>query len=419
MYKDKKNIFNSSGWQVGEDLQKKTNSIVDALRKKRENKEIPIFSIIDSDLDLEKIINNSKFFTDKKLKDFVLIGTGGSSLGADSFIQAHKYHNGDQSIGFHILDNLDPNAVSQIFDLIEPSTTKFLAVSKSGKTTETIALLLIVINWLKLKNIKVKESIMVMCEENSNEFQELIEIAKEYNLKIVQHQNIGGRFSAFTSTGLLPAAIMGLDLYMIRKSARDSLNNIFNNNNFIIKSALFSNNLNEKSNLNCVISYGDALSPLVAWYKQLWNESLGKNSKGTFLLSGKGSLDQHSQLQMWLDGPNIGNYTFLKVDNNNGYKIPKSEISPWLSDLSLGEILNTMAESTYDALKENKRAVRSITIPDISVETIASLMVTFILEVLVVAELLGVDPYTQNAVEAIKINTFKRLKNYEYNKKTT
>ena len=419
MYKDKKYIFNSSGWQVSDDLQKKTNSIITSLRKKRDDKNIPIFSIIDSDIDLEEIIHNAKFFTDKKLKNFVLIGTGGSSLGADSFIRAHKYHHGDQSIGFHILDNLDPNAVSQIFDVIEPSTAKFLAVSKSGKTTETIALLLIVINWLISKNIKVKESIMVMCEEKSDEFQELIEIAKEYNLKIVQHQKIGGRFSALTSTGLLPAAVMGLDPYMIRKSARDSLNNVFDNNNFIIKSAVFSNNFNEQSNLNCVISYGDALSPLVAWYKQLWNESLGKDSKGTFLLSGKGSLDQHSQLQMWLDGPNIGNYTFLKVNNNNGHKIPKSEISPWLSDLSLGEILNTMAESTYDALKENKRAVRSISIPDISAETIASLMVTFILEVLVVAELLGVDPYTQNAVEAIKINTFKRLKNYEYNKKTT
>ena len=419
MYKDKKYIFNSSGWQVSDDLQKKTNSIITSLRKKRDDKNIPIFSIIDSDIDLEEIIHNAKFFTDKKLKNFVLIGTGGSSLGADSFIRAHKYHHGDQSIGFHILDNLDPNAVSQIFDVIEPSTAKFLAVSKSGKTTETIALLLIVINWLISKNIKVKESIMVMCEEKSDEFQELIEIAKEYNLKIVQHQKIGGRFSALTSTGLLPAAVMGLDPYMIRKSARDSLNNVFNNNNFIIKSALFSNNFNEQSNLNCVISYGDALSPLVAWYKQLWNESLGKDSKGTFLLSGKGSLDQHSQLQMWLDGPNIGNYTFLKVNNNNGHKIPKSEISPWLSGLSLGEILNTMAESTYDALKENRRAVRSISIPDISSETIASLMVTFILEVLVVAELLDVDPYTQNAVEAIKINTFKRLKNYEYNKKTT
>ena len=100
-------------------------------------------------------------------------------------------------------------------------------MSKSGKTTETIALLLIVINWLISKNIKVEKSIMVMCEENSGEFQELIEIAKEYNLKIVQHQKVGGRFSSLTSTGLLPAAVMGLDPYMIRKSARDALNNVF------------------------------------------------------------------------------------------------------------------------------------------------------------------------------------------------
>ena len=70
----------------------------------------------------------------------------------------------------------------------------------------------------------------------------------------------------------------------------------------LVKSAIFSGNLDTNNKLNCVISYGDALSPLAAWYKQLWNESLGKDAKGTFLLSGKGSLDQHSQLQMWLDG---------------------------------------------------------------------------------------------------------------------
>ena len=86
MYKDKKYIFNSSGWQVSEALQKKAYDALSTIRRKREAKEIPIFSIIDSDLDLKKIINDSKFFTNKKLKDFILIGTGGSSLGADSFI---------------------------------------------------------------------------------------------------------------------------------------------------------------------------------------------------------------------------------------------------------------------------------------------------------------------------------------------
>ena len=419
MYKNIKYVFNSSGWKVNENLQKRTNNILSSIRKKRQAKEIPIFSIIDSDNDIEEIIKHSKFFTNNKLKNFVLIGTGGSSLGADSFIKANQYKYVNQDTRFHILDNLDPNSVSKILNLIEPTNSKFLAVSKSGKTTETIALLLIVINWLVAKKFKVEESIMVMCQEKHDEFQELIEIAKEYNLKIVQHEEIGGRFSALTSTGLLPATIMGLDPYSIRKTARKSLNNAFDNSKFIMKSSKFSGSLKLKNNLNCVISYGDALSPLVAWYKQLWNESLGKEAKGSFLLTGKGGLDQHSQLQMWLDGPNIGSYTFLKVNNNNGFKIPESKISPWLSGLSLGETLNIMAESTYDALKENGRAVRSISIPDISAESIASLMTIFTLEILVVAELLGVDPYTQDAVEAIKINTFKRLKKYEHNKKTT
>jgi glucose-6-phosphate isomerase len=230
MYKNKKYIFNSSGWQVNEDLLKKTNNILSSFRQKREAKEIPIFSIIDSDDDLEKIINDSTFFISNQLKDFILIGTGGSSLGADSFIQANKYNYLSQNINFHILDNLDPNSVAKIFNSIEPSTSKFLAVSKSGKTTETIALLLIVINWLITKKIKVEESIMVLCLENNNEFQELIEIAKEYNLKIVQHEKICGRFSALTSTGLLPATIMGLDPYSIRQAAREALNNVFDNN---------------------------------------------------------------------------------------------------------------------------------------------------------------------------------------------
>ena len=135
MYKDKKYIFNSSGWQVSEALQKKAYDALSTIRRKREAKEIPIFSIIDSDLDLKKIINDSKFFTNKKLQDFILIGTGGSSLGADSFIQAHKYRHAQQSISFHILDNLDPNSVDTVFKLIEPSTAKFLAVSIKFKST--------------------------------------------------------------------------------------------------------------------------------------------------------------------------------------------------------------------------------------------------------------------------------------------
>ena len=401
-------IFSSANWKIDNELLNKTNNIILKFRNDIKSNKIPIFSSINSDEDIEEILQNAEYFTfDNKLTDFILIGTGGSSLGAKALIQANLNNN----INFHILDTLDSNSVSKVLDTIKPKTSKFLAISKSGKTTETIALLLVVIDWLLLNNIKVESSLMVMCENINNNANELMKIVNKHNLKVIKHEGIGGRFSVFSSTGLLPAAIMGIDPYSIRNAARRSLNNFFENNSLIISSSVFSKNNNMGGKLNCIIHYGDALASFISWYKQLWNESLGKDSKGSFLLTGKGSTDQHSQLQMWLDGPNVANYTFIKVEESEGFKILSHDKELLLSGLTLEKIQNIMADSTYAALKENNRAVRMISISDITVESVAELMVELILEVLVVAELIEVDPYTQNAVEKIKINVSKRLKN--------
>ena len=401
-------IFSSANWKIDNELLNKTNNIILKFRNDIKSNKIPIFSSINSDKDIEEILKIAEYFTfDNKLTDFILIGTGGSSLGAKALIQANLNNN----INFHILDTLDSNSVSKVLDTIKPKTSKFLAISKSGKTTETIALLLVVIEWLLLNNIKVESSLMVMCENINNNANELMKIVNKHNLKVIKHESIGGRFSVFSSTGLLPAAIMGIDPYSIRNAARRSLNNFFENNSLIISSSVFSKNINMGGKLNCIIHYGDALASFISWYKQLWNESLGKDSKGSFLLTGKGSTDQHSQLQMWLDGPNVANYTFIKVEESEGFKILSHDKELLLSGLTLEKIQNIMADSTYAALKENNRAVRMISISDITVESVAELMVELILEVLVVAELIEVDPYTQNAVEKIKINVSKRLKN--------
>ncbi|MFP6779442.1 MAG: hypothetical protein VB916_04060 [Alphaproteobacteria bacterium] len=401
-------IFSSANWKIDNELLNKTNNIILKFRNDIKSNKIPIFSSINSDKDIEEILKIAEYFTfDNKLTDFILIGTGGSSLGAKALIQANLNNN----INFHILDTLDSNSVSKVLDTIKPKTSKFLAISKSGNTTETIALLLVVIEWLLLNNIKVESSLMVMCENINNNANELMKIVNKHNLKVIKHESIGGRFSVFSSTGLLPAAIMGIDPYSIRNAARRSLNNFFENNSLIISSSVFSKNINMGGKLNCIIHYGDALASFISWYKQLWNESLGKDSKGSFLLTGKGSTDQHSQLQMWLDGPNVANYTFIKVEESEGFKILSHDKELLLSGLTLEKIQNIMADSTYASLKENNRAVRMISISDITVESVAELMVELILEVLIVAELIEVDPYTQNAVEKIKINVSKRLKN--------
>lgn len=412
MVDNKNNFFTIANWKVSNELLTKTDNILLSFKNNINKNKIPVFSLINSDDDVEEIIENAKYFTsDDEFTDFVLIGTGGSSLGADALIQAYSNSNLNQKLKFHILDSIDPNSVSKILNSIEAKNSKFLAISKSGKTTETIAILLIVIEWLLIKNVNIEKSIMVMCEHLNKIDNDLIKIATEYSLKVIAHENIGGRFSVLSSTGLLPATIMGIDPYLIRKSARKALNNLFKDNSFILSSSIFSNTNNSIGKLNCIIHYGDSLKAFVNWYKQLWNESLGKDSKGSFLLTAKGSIDQHSQLQMWLDGPNVANYTFINVKNEEGQKIPKTKHNVLLSELTLGKIQNIMADSTYAALKDSNRSVRSISIPDITVESVVELMVKFILEVLVVAELMQVDPYSQNAVEKIKINVSKRLKN--------
>ena len=412
MAQKKNYIFNAANWEIDNELLNKTNDILFKFRNDIKSNKIPIFSLINSDEDIEEIIRNVKYFTfNNKLTDFILIGTGGSSLGAEALIQANLNNPTNKKINFHILNTLDSNSVSKVLDTINPKTSKFLAISKSGKTTETVALLLVVINWLSSNSIKIENAGMVMCEDINNHANDLMKIVNQYGLKVIEHENIGGRFSVLSSTGLLPAAIMGIDPYSIRNAARRSLRNIFENTSFILSSSVFSRVNNMGGKLNCIIHYGDALASFVSWYKQLWNESLGKASKGSFLITGKGSIDQHSQLQMWLDGPNIANYTFIKVEKSEGYKILSDDKELLLSGLTLETLQNIMADSTYTALKDNNRSVRMISISEITVESVVELMVKLILEVLVVAELTDVDPYTQNAVEKIKINISKRLKN--------
>ena len=233
-------IFNSANWEINNDLLNRTNNILLKFKNDIQNNKIPLFALINKDKDIDEIISNSKFFnSDNNLTDFVLIGTGGSSLGAEALIQAHSNQKLNNKINFHVLNSLDSNSVSKVLNLIKPNSSKFLAISKSGKTTETIAILLVVIEWLLKSDIKVDESVMVMCENTNNTENALMKIVHQYSLKAIKHTNIGGRFSVLSSTGLLPAAIMGLDLYSLRNAARHSLSNIIDNNALILSSSIF------------------------------------------------------------------------------------------------------------------------------------------------------------------------------------
>ena len=405
--------FSNFGWKIEEKEFEKAKNILASFREKRSNKRIPIFSIIDSDDDLDAITKNSKFFKNdsNKMEEFILIGTGGSSLGAEALMSAIDDNN---KLNYHILNNLDSSKINSLLKQIEFKNFKVLAISKSGNTTETISLLLIICNWLQAKGLPIENHIMIMSDlKTINRKNIILDLARSKKIKTIEHESdVSGRFSSLTSTGLLPAAILGADPYRIRGSSRKALDYILDESNFMkFGSSIFADKSIHAKKLNCVMNYGSFLNPFVKWYRQLWAESLGKNGKGLFFISAEGSVDQHSQLQMWLDGPNIGIFTFLVSDLvTKSPSIPYFKSAPWLSRYALSELLKIMAMSTYDSLKLKNRPVRMINIPNRSVESVASLMTIYLVEVLLVAELLNVNPYDQPAVEDIKVNTLSRLK---------
>ena len=300
-----------------------------------------------------------------------------------------------------------------MLEKVEARKTKILAVSKSGNTIETISLLLILCEWMLARGNNLKNSILVMSERKlENKKNIILDIAKEKNISSVRHtESIGGRFSSLTSTGLLPATVMGANPFLIRKSARTTLDYILEEKNFFkLGSGSFGDHLSNSNKLNCIMSYGDFLDPLIRWYRQLWSESLGKKGNGIFFVSAKGPVDQHSQMQMWLDGPNIGLYSILLGSSDDAkINIPQSKFLPWSRSYTLDNLSNVMAHATYDSLKSKKRPVRMINMPSRNSESIASLMVIFLVEVLILAELKNINPYGQPAVEDIKVKTLNRL----------
>ena len=158
--------------------------------------------------------------------------------------------------------------------------------------------------------------------------------------------------------------------------------------------------------------YSDRLMNLANWYKQLWNESLGKNGLGLHLISALGAVDQHSQLQMWLDGPKNLIFTIVipkKRSHDFKVKNKKNILPGYLNNKMMGDLLNIMAESTAAELRKAGAHVRIIYIEDDKEEAVIKLMTLFILEVSLIGKLIGINPFNQPAVEKVKLRVKKNL----------
>ena len=348
-------------------------------------------------LSLSKNYNNS--FNKKDIKryrkssNFRIIGMGGSTLGSQAI---YDFLNHKIKKNFTFIDNLDANQKKQK----EKKYTNII-VSKSGNTVETIANSNILIK-KKEKNIFITE--------NNNSY--LFQLAHKLKAEIIHHNNfIGGRYSVLSEVGMLPAELMGLNSNNFKQ-----LNNIIKNKKFL--NSLISNvsatlyYINKKKFNSIIINYDEKSKNLFNWYQQLIAESLGKKSKGLLPIISSMPKDNHSVMQLYLDGFKNNFFTFFYVKEKNSLKINNKKILPaqrFLKNKDIDKIVFAQKKATENVFRHKNIPFRSFEINNRDEKTLGELFCFFILETILIGKLLKLNPYDQPAVELIKKETKKIL----------
>ena len=330
----------------------------------------------------------------KKFKHYRIFGMGGSSLGAEAI---YSFLNRKIRKKFSFVNNIDlsrnkNNKINQLN----------IIISKSGNTLETLT---------NLNYQKVKKNCLFITE-NKNSY--LRNLALKLKSEIIEHNNfIGGRYSVLSETGMIPAFFMGLEPNNFKR-----LDNLISSNKFINMltynvSSIFSFHQKKKNN-SIILNYDENSNNLFYWYQQLVAESLGKSSKGILPIVSPVPKDNHSVMQLYLDGFKKNFFTFFYVMDNNLKKIDNNsllESHKYLRNKKMSDILYSQFRATQNVFLKKKIPFRSFIIKKRDEKTLGELFAFFILETILLGKALNINPYDQPAVESIKVKTFKILKN--------
>ena len=328
----------------------------------------------------------------KKFNFFQIYGMGGSSLGIQAIYDFMKPKIKKK---FYFFDNLD----SKNKIIKTKSKSLNLIISKSGNTLETI------VN----ENI-FSGSNKLYITENSNNY--LRNNALRLKKEIIEHKNfIGGRYSVLSEVGMLPAELMGLNSNKFKKfdkliSNRDFLNSLLTNVNMLYRFIKMG-----KTN-SIILNYDESSYNLFRWYQQLVAESLGKNSKGVLPIISEMPKDNHSLMQLYLDGNKNSFFTFFDIKNYNSPKIKKKKIFSnykYLKKHDLFSIKSAQKKATINVFKAKGIPFRTFEILKKNEETLGELFTFFMLETILLGKMLKINPYDQPAVELIKKETKKIL----------
>ena len=373
----------------------------------RENCENEILALADKKDDLEEILERAARIS-HGAKTVVILGTGGSSLGGKTLVRLADHGFGPRPGRPRVIffDNVDPATFAAFFAKTDPKSTRFIAISKSGNTAETVLQTQTCISWLQASfGIAPKDVFTIITESKPSL---LSKIADAYAIPRISHSAaVGGRYSVLSIVGLLPAAIAGLDVHTIRKAASIAMDASLKNPPSESPAALgaaINVGLSRIKNIKTTVlmPYVNALEPLAFWYRQLWAESLGKNGQGTLPVNALGTVDQHSQLQLYLGGPTDKFFSLVFAEQTNSM-IPPSSSSQidldYLDGKSLSDLMKASQRATAETLIRNGRPTRVFHIKKPDEKSLGALLAHYMLETILTAHLLGVNPFDQPAVE--------------------
>ena len=350
-------------------------------------------------------------------KNIVVIGIGGSTLGTYAIYKFLKHSKKlDKKLFF--LETTDPIDIKSKVDNIDLDDTLFIVISKSGTTIETVSIFKYIHSLVKCD----KNNTLIITEYNSK----LNEYAHANDIKTFEiPKDVGGRFSVFSAVGLLPLAIVGIDIDELLNGAKEIYNSFFNkedNYSRILKKARFFVEYKNSFNINVVFSYSSRLEGFNKWYIQLWGESLGKidiNStrQGLTPVGIIGPIDQHSFLQLIVEGRRDKTVTVIKVDDfDNDLKIPAIKLDgleelDYLDNVEFSSLINKQADSTIESIHNlSDIPCDVITLGGVNEKSCASLMYEYELLTSICAKFMYIDAYDQPGVEAGKIILKNKLK---------
>jgi glucose-6-phosphate isomerase len=404
----------------------RTEGALDRLRQHYAEGTLPLLQLPERQDDLADIASAAARLKNGAT-DIVMLGTGGSSLGGQTLAQLTGFN--VPGVGalrdpprIHFIDNLDPFSFETMLQRLPLATSRFVAISKSGGTAETLMQTIAALGALKQAALDPRNAVLGISEPaKAGKRNGLRDLLEKHQVALLEHDpGVGGRYSALTNVGLLPAAVLGVDVRAIRKGAGAALIPVLDKYEPARVPAAVGAALSvalaetKGKSLSALMAYSDRLERFTRWYVQLWAESLGKDGKGTTPLAALGPVDQHSQVQLFIAGPRDKLFTVVTVGASGKGPRMDAELAKLTSEAgfggkTVGDLVAAEGRATAETLAKNGCPVRTMHIDTLDERLLGELLMHFMLETIIAAHLLGIDAFDQPAVEEGKVLAKKYL----------